>query len=462
LGPSDLRLGDAAFQFLEPPQPGATVLLSLSVHNPTDAASDRISLDLPRAWLAGYRIEGVVPLPSDGTLDGQQVNNALRLTFDGPPAGEDLPVGVWLVTTAEVIDAPDLRVVDEQGRLVGTAKPPTEAPPAEPGPVYAIDIPRLKLHAGVVQVEWEPPLFVVGQLKSSAYITEGNSVLVGHVRGAAGYNVFDHLDQLSVGDEIVANSRGETYQFVVSETHVLPKDDTSPTLPTDDARLTLMTCAGEWDPITRDYSERLWIVAEPAETVAARAAGETGARLAAGATRATGALGAAGPAGATPARPPVQVSPRGGLGNTDSDLAAGYGGPVGQSAAGLAVYRRAGAEHQAALLEAGAQVRRAAVVVDRLAAPLSLEAAARESRGLLPKDTQPRSAGPEGNARFVVERFSSPALAEAVPAEWFQTRGAQPGEFIVVYAKAADGRITDIVAGVGNDPSGLLDLLKPR
>ena len=61
---------------------------------------------------------------------------------------------------------------------------------------------------------------------------EGNSVLVGHVRGAAGYNVFDRLDQLAVGDHVVATSRGETYDFVVDRTEVLPEGDTSPTEPT--------------------------------------------------------------------------------------------------------------------------------------------------------------------------------------------------------------------------------------
>ena len=106
------------------------------------------------------------------------------------------------------------------------------------------------MHAGVVQVDWEPPLFVIGQVRSSAHVTEGNSVLVGHVRGVAGYNVFDHLDKLSMGDQVIANSRGENYPFVVTQLQVLPQDDTSPTLPTDSPRLTLMTCAGDFNPLT--------------------------------------------------------------------------------------------------------------------------------------------------------------------------------------------------------------------
>src|SRR4029077_4021179 len=139
------------------------------------------------------------------------------------------------------IDAPVLQVLDSDGAEIAHVQPPTEAPPPRPGPIYTIDIPDLHLHAGVVPGDWEPPLFAVGQLRASAYVSQGNSVLVGHVRGNAGYNVFDHLDQLAPGDRIIASSRGETYDFFVSQTRVLPEDDTSPTEPTSTPRLTLMT-----------------------------------------------------------------------------------------------------------------------------------------------------------------------------------------------------------------------------
>ena len=58
---------------------------------------------------------------------------------------------------------------------------PDLAPTPRPGPVMAIDIPRLKLHSGVLQVAWEPPPFTVGQIKDTANITQGNTVLVGHL-----------------------------------------------------------------------------------------------------------------------------------------------------------------------------------------------------------------------------------------------------------------------------------------
>jgi LPXTG-site transpeptidase (sortase) family protein len=259
---SDLKLTDSAFIFDDPPEPGAHVRLTLSIHNPTDQDSDRVSVALPTNWLPGYKLETTSP----SLIDGQQASGALRLSFAGPPAGSDLDVTLGFVTTDEVIDSPNLTVTDSYTRQVGKAHPPTQAPPARPGPIYSIDIPRLKLHTGVVPVEWEPPLFVVGQVRGSANVTLGNSVLVGHVRGAAGYNVFDHLDQVQVGDKITANSRGQAYDFIVSDTQVLPEDDPSPTVATRTPRLTLMTCTGQWNPVAQDYPDRLWVIAEPADT----------------------------------------------------------------------------------------------------------------------------------------------------------------------------------------------------
>jgi Sortase domain len=172
----------------------------------------------------------------------------------------------------------------------------------------------------VVPVDWEPPLFVVGQLRASVYVYPRKQRLVGHLRGAVGY-VFDHLDQLAPGDKVIASSRGETYDFLVSQTQVLPEDDTSPTDSTSTPWLTLMTCAGTWNPLTRDYSDRLWVIAEPADAAAATIAAEP---------RPT-------PAANFASARPSQISARGGLGNTDADLAAALGPPVGESIAGLAV-----------------------------------------------------------------------------------------------------------------------------
>jgi len=262
---SDLELASATFVFQDPPEPGAHVRLAVSIHNPTSLDSGPVTLALPVKWLPGYGLQAINP----SLVEGTQTNEQLRLSFAGPRALSVLDLSLDFVTTEEVIDAPTLNVFDADGRNIGQAHPPTQAPPPRPGPIYSIDIPRLRLHTGVVPVDWEPPLFVVGQVQTSAYVGQGNSVLVGHLRGTAGYNIFDHLDQLALGDEVIANSRGQAYDFVVTQFQALPEDDTSPTESTRAPRLTLMTCAGDWDPITRDYADRLWVVAEPADSARA-------------------------------------------------------------------------------------------------------------------------------------------------------------------------------------------------
>ena len=263
LAPSELQLAASSFEFTDPPEPGAHARLTLSIHNPTDAESEPIALDLPMDWLAGYRLASTDP----PLLDGVQNGGTLRLGFSGVEPQLDETLTIEFVTVDEVIDAPDVAVAEADGRQIGHAHPPTQAPLPRRGPIYSIDIPRLHLHSGVVPVEWEPPLFVVGQVKDSAFVTLGNSVLVGHVAGAAGYTVFNHLDQLQPGDDVIANSRGQAYDFVVSETRVLPEDDTTPTLPTAKPVLTLMTCTGDWNPLTRDYPDRLWVIARPKVSV---------------------------------------------------------------------------------------------------------------------------------------------------------------------------------------------------
>jgi LPXTG-site transpeptidase (sortase) family protein len=432
--PSNLQLASTNFEFLDAPEPGANARLTLSVHNPTADATGPVRLDLPLDWLTGYQLRAAAP----AVIDGRQAGKTLELDFEGPPAGDSVDLQLEFVTTDEVIDAPALSVFDADGRLVGRAQPRTEAPPAQPGPIYSVDIPSLKLHSGVVPVDWEPPLFVVGQVKGTAFVTQGNSVLVGHVRGASGYNVFDHLDKLSVGDDIIASSRGEDYRFVVTQTQVLPEDDTSPTQPTDTPRLTLMTCAGTWNPLTQDYSDRLWVVAEPVDRADATASAKP-----------------------TPSAE-MQVSPRGGIGNTDADVASAFGSPSGESAGHLAVYRYLGGERRAQFADLpDGKSRRAALIaaVPPRATPLTFDAAVSLSRGLLPKDAQPVSKGPEGNDRFVVERFSSASAAQQLPAAWFTDRKGQPGDLLVVYKRRPDGRIAAVAVTLGDDPTAALDRL---
>jgi LPXTG-site transpeptidase (sortase) family protein len=308
----------------------------------------------------------------------------------------------------------------------------------------SIEIPRLKLKSGVIQTAWEPPPFTVGQIKGSANITQGNTVLIGHLAGLAG-NVFGHLDQLKPGDEITAVSRGLPYSFVVSRTFESSNTDSGPMLPADDdSRLTLMTCAGIWNPFTHDYSERLWVIAEPpaqaARTIASAAAtatAETRAGIAATATAVALAP--------TPVPPFVgEPSLPGGVGNTRVNIEKAFGLATGETSGKLVVFRQTGREIRVAFTP---DPPRAFLVVALPATGLSFEAAIKESRKLFPTDTRPRGAAPEGNPKFVVERFTSPTLAEALGS----------GDFSVLYTRDAKGTFSSIVLGLGDDFAALLE-----
>jgi LPXTG-site transpeptidase (sortase) family protein len=448
--PPRLDLTAAAFRFLDPPEPGARAQLTVTVHAATASDSTgAFDLALPLKWLSGYQIQKVSPRPADR----QAVGAEQRLSFDelGPDETEDITVD--LLATQEVLDAPDLRIVDANEHESGRAKPPTEAPHARPGPIWTVNLPRLNIRSGVVPVDWEPPLFVVGQLKNTPNVTQGNSVLVGHLVGSLG-NVFQHLDRVNIGDEVIATSRGEQYRFVVSQKEVLPSDDTAPVQDTDTPRLTLMTCAGTWNPLARDYTDRLWVIAEPPELAAAT--------IASGATapRATPTSAPPTPTPAPP-RPVVPISPPGGLGNTDVDLAGAYGAPVGEASGGLVVYHSWGAEYRAAFADVADPPARRALMVARVpaaGASFSLDEARKIGKDLLPLDAKPRGSGPEGNPRFAVERFTSAQLASAVPPQGYAEDQSNPGDLLVVYARQPDGRITDVIAGVGDNPD---DLLRP-
>jgi hypothetical protein len=80
-----------------------------------------------------------------------------------------------------------------------------------------------------------------------------------------------------------------------------------------------------------------------------------------------------------------------------------------------------------------------------------LNAAQAEARRLLPRDAQPRGSPQEGNQEFVVERYTSPMLARALPAEVFQQARGEPGDVVVVYVRNPQGAITRVAIGVGDD-----------
>src|SRR5579864_8442590 len=125
---SDLLLGNTAFVFDDPPEPGARAHLDVSVDNPSDQSDATVTLVLPTTWLAGYKLESTEP----SAQSGEQADGSLRISFEVPRAETSLDLSLAFVTTDEVIDAPNVTVVDADGRTVGQAHPATEAPKPRP------------------------------------------------------------------------------------------------------------------------------------------------------------------------------------------------------------------------------------------------------------------------------------------------------------------------------------------
>jgi LPXTG-site transpeptidase (sortase) family protein len=142
-----------------------------------------------------------------------------------------------------------------------TAQPsPVPSPTATPVPLppTRLVVPRVGIDAPVVPVsyqaaqgEWEVPAwYAAGWHEGSAGLeVQGNTVLNGHntTRG----EVFRNLYQLGVGDEITIYSNDAAFTYVVAEVLILPElgqprevreRNASYLLPTEDERLTLVTC----------------------------------------------------------------------------------------------------------------------------------------------------------------------------------------------------------------------------
>lgn len=95
----------------------------------------------------------------------------------------------------------------------------------------------------------------------------GNVVLAGHLNNALDTSgVFEHLDNLSLGAEIIVSDQtGREARYVVREmtvydAYAAPADTIFAT--SGPARLVLITCNGAWDKGKRSYDKRLVVYAD--------------------------------------------------------------------------------------------------------------------------------------------------------------------------------------------------------
>ena len=90
----------------------------------------------------------------------------------------------------------------------------------------------------------------------------GNAVIAGHVVTLREGNVFRDLYRVAPGDALsVRANTGAVFSYRARHVALHSPADVEVMAPTRDARLTLITCGGTFDPLTRSFSHRLVVTA---------------------------------------------------------------------------------------------------------------------------------------------------------------------------------------------------------
>jgi LPXTG-site transpeptidase (sortase) family protein len=200
-------------------------------------------------------VEPSQPLP---TLEPTPV--ALPALVPAPPTSPPAPTP----TPAPI----HLAAADADDRASAIRPPPGYAVRLT---IPAINVDTIVKQGGIVedadgQPVWETLPFVAvhyGDL-TSMIGAFGNAVIVGHVVTLSEGNVFRSLYKLDIDDQInVWDDNSREHDFHVVDIKLVPPSDTSVMLPTPDETLTLITCGGTFDPVKRQFSERLIVTAKP-------------------------------------------------------------------------------------------------------------------------------------------------------------------------------------------------------
>ncbi len=143
--------------------------------------------------------------------------------------------------------------------------------PAEVDPLAGMKlvIPRLAVEAALIEApfvarQWDVSFLrgEVAHLEGTAYPGQpGNAVLAGHITiPGAGWGPFQELALLQPGDHVFILQGDHTFKYEVQENVIVDQGDVHVAFPTDDTRLTLLTCTG-WDTIQEIYLQRVAIIA---------------------------------------------------------------------------------------------------------------------------------------------------------------------------------------------------------
>lgn len=147
---------------------------------------------------------------------------------------------------------------------------PVVQPSATAMPRASIFLPTAGVTAPVIEVYLDGESWDVqylgqnaGHLQGTAWFGQpGNIVLAGHVEmpdGSAG--IFAKFDELKLGDPVILTLNDAQQRYSIASITTVSPDDLSVLYPTDNDRITLITC-DSYDFLQNTYQERLVVVAD--------------------------------------------------------------------------------------------------------------------------------------------------------------------------------------------------------
>ena len=133
-------------------------------------------------------------------------------------------------------------------------------------PRVGVDVPLIE--APIVGREWDISLLrgEAAHLGGTAAVGEhGNIVLAGHITiPGGGWGPFRELETMQPGDEVFIQDQDEIIRYEVTGLEIVAPDDVYVVFPTEEDRLTLLTCTN-WDPEQGVYTRRVAVIAVPIE-----------------------------------------------------------------------------------------------------------------------------------------------------------------------------------------------------
>jgi sortase (surface protein transpeptidase) len=217
--------------------------------------------------------------PENGSRAGRALSLAVTVLVAALMSAPAVAItqGADMARAGAILDLTRLTPASRAPRL--PAPPSRLAKPATTGAVpLRLQIPSIGVDAVVERVGVTPEgnLGVPENVDDVAWYRDGpapgaagDAVIDGHLDWFTGPAVFQGLSRLRAGDlEMVSTGSGQRLTFKVSRVYTVSFESSPPGLfdRAGPPRMSLLTCAGPWDPVHETYASRLIVEAAEVRT----------------------------------------------------------------------------------------------------------------------------------------------------------------------------------------------------